>query len=177
MTCLYCRYEFCWSCRASATAEDNHFGPMRGCGVLLIDDTVKPGDHLKINRRKQRCKRVLKIVLKVIFFPLLLLFYLPYTFMINSWTKSTGQNLALRALLLLFYFILGMLADILFIPAVIVFLLIMLLKYIFIGIFYFLTCYCLWKGFFHRKTENHAMTNEERARRRIAAIVKSSNAQ
>ena len=41
MTCGFCRYEFCWACGASATHADNHFGPMRGCGVRMMDETVK----------------------------------------------------------------------------------------------------------------------------------------
>ena len=49
MTCGFCGYEFCWVCGASATAEDNHFGVLRGCGVDIMDDTKRPGDHLKID--------------------------------------------------------------------------------------------------------------------------------
>lgn len=177
MTCSFCRYEFCWSCRASASAEDKHFELMRGCGVPLIDDSVKPGDHLKINRHKQRCTRLLKILVMVILSPLLLVFYLPYTFMIASWKKSQDTNVVLRGLSLLFYFVLGMLADIIFIPPVVVFLLMLLIKYISIAIFYILTCYCLWKKFHRTSNLNTAITNEERARRRISEILKTPNVQ
>ena len=33
MTCAFCGYEFCWSCGASASSDDKHFEPGRGCGV------------------------------------------------------------------------------------------------------------------------------------------------
>jgi len=47
MTCGVCKYEFCWACGASATAEDNHFGEFRGCGVKMMDESVRPGDRGK----------------------------------------------------------------------------------------------------------------------------------
>ena len=48
MTCAFCKYEFCWSCGASATAEERHFDLGRGCGVEMMDESIKPGDHLKL---------------------------------------------------------------------------------------------------------------------------------
>ena len=48
MTCAFCKYEFCWSCGASATNAERHFDIGRGCGVQVMDDKIKPGDHLKL---------------------------------------------------------------------------------------------------------------------------------
>jgi len=45
MTCYVCNYEFCWACGAYA-ANYAHFKDGTGCGVPLMDATVKPGDHL-----------------------------------------------------------------------------------------------------------------------------------
>ena len=45
MTCYVCKYEFCWACGASATNADNHFSGFNGCGVRMMDDTVKAGAY------------------------------------------------------------------------------------------------------------------------------------
>ena len=82
MTCGFCKYEFCWSCGASATNAERHFDSGRGCGVKKMDDRVKPGDHLKITKTskcKEQSWKIGKIVLVVIFFPIVLVFYMPYT--------------------------------------------------------------------------------------------------
>ena len=49
MTCAFCKYEFCWACGGSATNEEDHFRG-RGCGVGMMDEKVKPGDHLKLKK-------------------------------------------------------------------------------------------------------------------------------
>ena len=48
MTCYFCKYEFCWACGESASSGDNHW--TNGCGVGMMDSSVRPGDHLKLNR-------------------------------------------------------------------------------------------------------------------------------
>ena len=45
MTCYLCKYEFCWACGASATSADRHFEGFNGCGVRMMDDTVKAGRY------------------------------------------------------------------------------------------------------------------------------------
>ena len=45
MTCALCKYEFCWACGESASSADRHFSAMRGCGVRMMDDTVKAGRY------------------------------------------------------------------------------------------------------------------------------------
>ena len=52
----------------------------------MMDENIKPGDHLKINKWKRQVYRaVLRPALIVIFFPLIIVAYAPYTFTKNSW--------------------------------------------------------------------------------------------
>ena len=63
MTCGFCKYEFCWARGESASSADNHFGLTRGCGVKMMDDTVKP----RSMKMKERTKYdILKAIGKVI---------------------------------------------------------------------------------------------------------------
>mmetsp|Transcript_20500 Transcript_20500/g.25207 ORF Transcript_20500/g.25207 Transcript_20500/m.25207 type:complete len:166 (-) Transcript_20500:484-981(-) len=48
MTCYFCKYEFCWACGASAKKAECHFDFGKGCGVDVVNEKVKPGDHLFI---------------------------------------------------------------------------------------------------------------------------------
>ena len=109
-----------------------------------MDEKVKPGDHLKINRCKQRGWLALMIVLIVIFFPVIVLFLVPYTLCRDSWRRSQGRNLAYRGLLIFLNFIFGLLANILFLPQILVVIILVLIKYALLAIFYTLTCYCFW---------------------------------
>ena len=83
MTCGLCKYEFCWACGASATNAENHFGAFRGCGIGMMEENIKPGDHLKIKKWKKRTLRILKTIVKtilvIIFWPVIIVFFLPYT--------------------------------------------------------------------------------------------------
>ena len=63
MTCYVCKYEFCWACGASAASGDNHFEGFNGCGVRMMDDTVKAGKYATAideseeeGSGKRRCK-------------------------------------------------------------------------------------------------------------------------
>lgn len=95
MTCGFCKYEFCWVCGESATNAENHFGITRGCGTMMMDETAKPGDHLNRERgylNRQKCaerKRiawlVLKIVLCVLFSPLIFVLILPVMLTYEDW--------------------------------------------------------------------------------------------
>ena len=87
MTCGFCQYEFCWACGGSASSGDNHFSG-EGCGVRMMDDTVKPGDHLKFrgfrgivtnvtNFIKGLLAALCIISCAVIIYPLWLVFFIP----------------------------------------------------------------------------------------------------
>ena len=90
MTCLFCNYQFCWSCGASATSEERHFSAGRGCGVKMTDENVKLGDNLLIQEDKKCCapacfgrygpmiRTGLIWVLMFLFCPKICLFYVPY---------------------------------------------------------------------------------------------------
>ena len=94
MTCVFCKYQFCWACGQSAVVGDDHFGALgNGCGVAMMDENIKPGDHLLIKKDKcSRCKRIglqaLKILVFIIFYPLILVFYLPFTMAKETFYKN-----------------------------------------------------------------------------------------
>ena len=98
MTCGFCKYEFCWACGGSATTAENHFGNFRGCGVRMMDENVKPGDHLKIRRINIRVWRILEWAAVVIFLPLILLAFYPYTMTENSLRYTEGFHPITRVL-------------------------------------------------------------------------------
>ena len=80
MTCQFCGYEFCWGCGASASSADNHFGFMRGCGVKMMDEKVKPGDGLNKRKRNACCealKIIGKIILCILSWPFMCVLYMP----------------------------------------------------------------------------------------------------
>lgn len=86
MTCAFCKYEFCWACGASATTAERHFEPGRGCGVKMMDENVKPGDHLNLEPYKPPCGghcsprvlSVLKFIGLFLIFPLWALWNVNY---------------------------------------------------------------------------------------------------
>ena len=41
MTCLFCKYEFCYHCGGNASSGSNHFDPGLGCGAGQYGDTFK----------------------------------------------------------------------------------------------------------------------------------------
>ena len=102
MTCGFCHYEFCWACGASASVGERHFDAGNGCGVYMMDENIKPGDHLKI--RKSRCRRccrhshcpcnptllkMLKWIGIFLFFPVVFLVYINYTILTVIWNEPS----------------------------------------------------------------------------------------
>ena len=77
MTCGWCAYEFCWACGESASTKDNHFGVMGGCGVKMMDESVKPGDGYKHSKCCRLAKIVGIVILCIILYPFFLVFYVP----------------------------------------------------------------------------------------------------
>ena len=77
MTCGWCKYEFCWACGGSASAADNHFGLLQGCGVKMMDENVKPGDGFKRSKGCLIAILVGKVILCIILYPFFLVFYSP----------------------------------------------------------------------------------------------------
>ena len=75
MTCAFCKYEFCWACGASATTADRHFDIGRGCGVEMMDESVKPGDHL---HQKKKCFCFGRLGWRIVKAILLFLFAIPF---------------------------------------------------------------------------------------------------
>ena len=118
MTCGFCRYQFCWACGASASTEDNHFGPMRGCGVRMMDQTAKA------NSRKDTtsmCKNIGKkigiTVLCIPFLPFILVFFLPYMMCKKLWEKLPFRMaLWKKVCCCIPLFLLGLLLDVIFVP-------------------------------------------------------------
>ena len=78
MTCGLCGYEFCWACGASASAADNHFGFMRGCGVKMMDETVKPGDKRAHQPCKFVCLAICRVIIFIILWPFILVLFPPF---------------------------------------------------------------------------------------------------
>ena len=52
MTCYFCNFEFCWACGGSASSSEGHFSG-KGCGVKMMDETVKPGDGKPLEEEKE----------------------------------------------------------------------------------------------------------------------------
>ena len=74
MTCVYCRYEFCWACGESATSAEGHFAG-NGCGVGQMDESVRPGDHLKRKSFMFRAQQLGKILCTLL---TVLVLYIPF---------------------------------------------------------------------------------------------------
>ena len=121
MTCAFCEYEFCWGCGKSATQADRHFEPGRGCGVEMMDESIRPGDR---GNRGCSLLKVLKYtglgILAIIGYPFALVFgfpgYIGYVFYKNS-AERNGCVRILAAILGVF---LGLLLNAIFIPFAII---------------------------------------------------------
>ena len=100
MTCYLCGYEFCWACGGSASGSENHFNG-RGCGVKQMDENVKPGDG-KLQAEEDDPRNIAPIcfalkwiglyILLVVSFPLLVVFFFPVKFAIESGRKCYTEN-------------------------------------------------------------------------------------
>mmetsp|Transcript_30216 Transcript_30216/g.35403 ORF Transcript_30216/g.35403 Transcript_30216/m.35403 type:complete len:194 (+) Transcript_30216:1060-1641(+) len=140
MTCGLCGYEFCWACGASATSADNHFGFMRGCGVGMMDESVKPGDARARSPCKQICTIVFKVLCMIILYPFFLVFYMPFACAYGA--GLAGHRVGggcLGALIFGFFgFIIGLILNICFIP----FILIVTFCFLLVMIFRCFRCIC-----------------------------------
>ena len=163
MTCQFCGYEFCWGCGASASRGDNHFGFMRGCGVKMMDESVKPGDGLKKVKANCCCeflKIVGKVLLMIIAYPFFLVLYMPcsvaYQMGKQGW-KEAGLCGAIP--LGLIGFIIGFIMNICFIPAALLYTVLVLFVLLIIGLIMCCTCSCC------RSRGQNAQAEEENRRR------------
>ena len=117
MTCGFCQYEFCWACGASASSADNHFGALRGCGVAMMDESVKPGDGGR-NCGAICCmimKLLLTILLIIVLYPFVLVLYMPVTIALVLASTSQGNCFA-GCYLGIYGFVIGLILNICFIP-------------------------------------------------------------
>lgn len=141
MTCGICAYEFCWSCGGSASSGDNHWNI--GCGIKMMDDKVKPGDHLKLPVKKildSTCgarfvrfitgffKFLCGFLIFLITFPLFLIFFCPILGSVLSYeaarknSPTTSASGVLRCLAVPIGFCFGFCVNICFIPIVLIWL-------------------------------------------------------
>ena len=201
MTCLFCKYQFCWSCSASATTEERHFSAGQGCGVKMMDEKVRPGDHLKIQEQEQKkcCKwrapaccgrhgptimTGLTYVLLFLFFPLIALVYVPYAY-IGSWFESRQCNIVVKIILLPFVIlycaiiiVMSTFGFYLYAVSIIAYSIVYAAVTIIKGIFYVLFCCCLC----NRKRQeqhaeiDHAERNRNQARQAIEEQVQRAGA-
>ena len=146
MTCAFCQYEFCWACGASATTAENHFGAYNGCGIGMMEENIKPGDHLKITL-KSKCKKiawkVLKAILFIVFFPVIVVFYVPYTLCKSSLESSRNQHWCLRTIRVISAFICGMISNVVMIPIMLAGGLVVIVQYTVYYTFYIVFCCCI----------------------------------
>ena len=88
MTCAFCGFEFCWSCGASASSNDRHFDAGNGCGVTMMDASVRPGEHLRRKSIFYKLKKIVQgllgmafaIIILVPLLPIFLVFFMPVMF-------------------------------------------------------------------------------------------------
>ena len=145
MTCQFCGYEFCWGCGASASSADNHFGFMRGCGVKMMDEKVKPGDGLKRINRNCCCEIliiILKIICAIIAWPFILVFFMPCYM---AWAMSTDvwrESICCGFAAAIFDFILGFIMNICFIPVFLIYTIIILFIALIYLVYLILDCAC-----------------------------------
>ena len=103
---------------------------------------IKPGDHLKIVKWKRRVWAVLKFVLIIVFLPLIIVFYLPCTNVMQSWRASAGCHLADRLFRAFCALIFALILNSCFIPLAIMF----LINYVVYAVLY-IVLYILTLGF------------------------------
>ena len=127
MTCALCGYHFCWACGGSASRDDHHFSG-NGCGVEMMDSSIKPGDHLTLMRRTgaHKCLRMtggllvfcLATVIFIVLFPFVLVFAVPFTVAAagNEEARRKGYGKLGRSFIAILGFLLGLTLDICFIP-------------------------------------------------------------
>ena len=127
MTCAYCKYEFCWACGESAKSGEGHFTG-NGCGVGQMDQSVRPGDHLKRQTFIYKAQQFVKLLCGFLTFLVLyipcLVFFLPIMFTVIAYESTRRNNIGIdrivvRPIVMTLAFCVGMLLNICFIPAAI----------------------------------------------------------
>ena len=142
MTCALCKYEFCWACGESASSADRHFGAMRGCGVRMMDDTVKAGRYATnidgdgekkskcdcltqffrcqcINR--SCCKNFWIAIACIILSPILLVGALPFLFVIMCKDNCRqGTSCFTMGIVYFIVIIIGLILDAIVVPFLII---------------------------------------------------------
>ena len=123
---------------------DNHFGnriigKTRGCGAKLFDVEAKPGDHLRKLKPREKRLKILKIVLIIIFLPLVLLLYIPVKSVKADWRRTQGRNIFIRCIRCILIFLFNLtLGNYLFLCQM----MFMLIFWIIYGLIWLLTCGC-----------------------------------
>ena len=156
MTCAFCKYEFCWACGASVTTAERHFEPGRGCGVKMMDESVKPGDHLNLEPYKPPCGgycsprvlEVLKFIGLFLIFPLWALWNVNYNMQRDYWRDSRKCPCVCFPIRLIFSIVLLALGIVMALASSVAFYVFCILTVVFrllYAIFYVLFCCCFWK--------------------------------
>ena len=114
MTCLLCRYEFCYFCYGSANGASLHFSPGMGCGANLYGSAIRRGDCFTILRK------IFFILGCIILYPLAAGFgpsiYLTVYWVSNLFKERGACARFIVYLLLLVPFSTGLVMNILWIP-------------------------------------------------------------
>lgn len=131
---------------------------MRGCGAPQNDTSVKANSRLEQTKFQKYGKLVLRIIVCIVFFPLILVLYLPVEFVRESWYKSRGEHMCKRVTRAILVFLLGLLCNIPCIPGWILVAVQYIVFIILCGIFYVLTCFCFCKPC--REKRNKTLTSK-----------------
>ena len=128
MTCGVCGYEFCWACGESASRADGHFRPGRGCGAAQMDENIQANSR-KVKHVFRCCPNFCLVLLCILTLPLILLASGPYLLLtwglprieerINRRTDNNCCQVTVLVLSGILLFLLGLVANIVTIPAVI----------------------------------------------------------
>ena len=111
-----------------------------------MEENVKPGSHLDV-QTKTKCQRygwkALKIVLCIIFFPIVLVFYLPFKMMSETLETSASEACEIRALKVIGVFFMALLLNICFIPLILILIVMTAMQYTVYYALYILCCCCI----------------------------------
>ena len=126
MTCAFCNYEFCWACGQSAINGDGHFNG-QGCGIDMMDASIRPGDHLKVKTFGYKVRTFLRnigffLALLIMYIPFLL-FFLPVMCSLatyGAFERTNAGNRLLLTFLAFLGFCAGIVLNICFIPAMLI---------------------------------------------------------
>lgn len=141
MTCGFCQYEFCWACGASASNSENHFSGFNGCGVSMMDESVRPGDGSKTGTK---CCRVFKaiglVLLCIMLYPFVLVFYMPIVCAAGLGSLGSRGGCGTMLFLGAIGFVVGLILDICFIPLALIGTIVFLIVMLFKGLHLLVTC-------------------------------------